>query len=279
MKTAVSFYTFDAGVDYREAMEQSKNAGYDGVELVLTEDGDMNMKSTDAELAEIKRMADDFGLEIPSIGSWNILSNNLVSDDSKIAAYGFEIIKRQLYCAAALGADTVLTIPGHVGSPFAEGIVSYDVAYERSQEAITKLGDIAKELKVNIGIENVWNKFLLSPLEMRRFIDEIGNEFVGAYFDVGNIIYIGYPEQWIRILGERIKKIHFCDCRFDQAGLGMFVDLFEGDVDFHAVMAACNEVGYDDWAVIEFLPNYRRFPYQSIINGRLSLERVLTIGK
>jgi len=132
-------------------------------------------------------------------------------------------------------------------------------------------------LQVNIGIENVWNKFLLSPLEMRRFIDEIGNDYVGAYFDVGNIIYIGYPEQWIRILGNRIKKLHFCDCRFDQAGLGMFVDLFEGDVDFHEVMAACKEIGYDDWAVIEFLPNYKRFPYQSIINGRLSLQRILDI--
>ena len=279
MKTAVSFYTFDMNVDYFEAMDECKKAGYDGVEPVLSEDGSLNMKTTDSELADIKRMADDFGLEIPSVGSWNIWSNNLVSNDPKIAAYGFEIIKRQLYVAAALGADTILAIPGYVGTPFAEGIVSYDVAYDRAQEAITKLGEIAKELKVNIGIENVWNKFLLSPLEVRRFIDEIGNDYVGAYFDVGNIIYIGYPEQWIRILGKRIKKLHFCDCRFDQAGLGMFVDLFEGDVDFDAVMAACDEIGYDDWAVLEFLPNYKRFPYQSIINGRLSLEKVLAINK
>lgn len=279
METAVSFFTFDMSVDYREAMDQCKKAGYDGIEPILSEDGSLNMKTTDSGLAEIKKMADDFGLKIPSVGSWNIWSNNLVSDDPKIAAYGFEIIKRQLYCAAAFGADTVLAIPGYVGTPFAEGVVSYDIAYDRSQEAITKLGEIAKELKVNIGVENVWNKFLLSPLEVRRFIDEIGNDYVGAYFDVGNIIYIGYPEQWIRILGKRIKKLHFCDCRFDQAGLGMFVDLFEGDVDFDAVMAACEDIGYDDWAVIEFLPNYKRFPYQSIINGRLSLEKVLTIGK
>jgi len=279
METAVSFFTFDMSVDYREAMDQCKKAGYDGIEPILSEDGSLNMKTTDSGLAEIKKMADDFGLKIPSVGSWNIWSNNLVSDDPKIAAYGFEIIKRQLYCAAAFGADTILAIPGYVGTPFAEGVVSYDIAYDRSQEAITKLGEIAKELKINIGVENVWNKFLLSPLEVRRFIDEIGNDYVGAYFDVGNIIYIGYPEQWIRILGKRIKKLHFCDCRFDQAGLGMFVDLFEGDVDFDAVMAACEDIGYDDWAVIEFLPNYKRFPYQSIINGRLSLEKVLTIGK
>jgi len=277
MKTAVSFFTFDEGTDLSEAMEQCKNAGYDGVELVLTDTGGLNMGTSDPELEGIKRTANGFGLEIPSIGSWNIWGNNLVSDDHKVAEKGYEIIKKQLYCAAALGADTILVIPGYVGTPFFEGKVSYDVAYERAQAAISKLGEIAKEVKVNIGVENVWNKFLLSPLEMRNFIDEIGNEYVGAYFDVGNIIYIGYPEQWIRILGKRIKKLHFCDYRFEQAGLGAFVDLFEGDVDYFEVMAACKEVGYDDWATVEFLPNYRRFPYQSIINARLSLDRILEI--
>jgi len=277
MKTAVSFFTFDEGTDLSEAMEQCKNAGYDGVELVLTDTGGLNMGTSDPELEGIKRTANGFGLEIPSIGSWNIWGNNLVSDDHKVAEKGYEIIKKQLYCAAALGADTILVIPGYVGTPFFEGKVSYDVAYERAQAAISKLGEIAKEVKVNIGVENVWNKFLLSPLEMRNFIDEIGNEYVGAYFDVGNIIYIGYPEQWIRILGKRIKKLHFCDYRFEQAGLGAFVDLFEGDVDYFEVMAACKEIGYDDWATVEFLPNYRRFPYQSIINARLSLDRILEI--
>ena len=97
---------------------------------------------------------------------------------------------------------------------------------------------------------------------MRRFLDEIGSPFVGAYFDVGNIVYVGYPDQWIEILGGRIKKLHFCDYRADQAGLGAFVDLLAGDVDFFAVMRAIRAVGYDDYATVEFLPNYKAFPYQ-----------------
>ncbi len=100
---------------------------------------------------------------------------------------------------------------------------------------------------------------------------------MGAYFDVGNIIYIGYPDQWIEILGERIKRLHFCDARSDQAGLGMFVDLFEGDVDFVRVMNAAKAIGYDRWATVEFLPNYKMFPYQSIYNARMSLQRLLEI--
>ena len=113
---------------------------------------------------------------------------------------------------------------------------------------------------------------------MKRFLDELDSDYIGAYFDVGNIIYIGYPDQWIEILGKKhLKKLHFCDCRADQAGLGMFVDLFEGDVDFEAVMRAVRSIGYDDWITVEFLPNYKRFPYQSIVNAKLSLNQIMTL--
>ncbi len=277
MKQGVSFYTFDEKVNYREAMEQSKKAGYDGVELVVSETGELNMKTTEKEMRALRTMAEDMGLSVCSVGAWNLWSNNLVSDDKKIAEYAKDIIRQQLLSAAVCGADTILVVPGYVGTPFGPGIVSYEVAYERSQEALRELSEYAAQLKVAIGVENVWNKFLLSPLEMKRFLDEINSDYVGAYFDVGNIIYIGYPDQWMRILGKRIKKLHFCDCRFDQAGLGMFVDLFEGDVDFEAVMHTAKEIGYDDWAIVEFLPNYKRFPYQSIINAKLSMDTIMNI--
>ncbi len=277
MKKGVSFYTFGESVNYREAMDQCKKAGYDGVELVVSETGELNMKTTEKEMAAMKTMAQDMGREICSVGSWNLWTSNLVSDDKKVREYAKGIIRQQLTAASVCGADTILVVPGYVGTPFAQGIVSYDVAYDRAQEALADLADFAKQQKVAIGVENVWNKFLLSPLEMKRFLDEINSEYVGAYFDVGNIIYIGYPDQWIRILDKHIKKLHFCDCRYDQAGLGMFVDLFEGDVDFEAVMHAARDIGYDDWAIVEFLPNYKRFPYQSIINAKLSMDTIMQI--
>jgi len=277
MKQGVSFFTFGETVDLKEAMEQSAKAGYEGVEIVLGETGELNMKTTEKEMADTKKVAEDLGLSICSVGAWSLWSNNLVSDDKKIASYAKDIIKQQLTAAAVYGADTILVVPGYVGTPFGPGVVSYDTAYERAQEAFLELSDFAAHMKVSIGVENVWNKFLLSPLEMKRFVDEIDSDYVGVYFDVGNIIYIGYPDQWIRILGNRIRKLHFCDCRFDQCGLGMFVDLFEGDVDFEAVMGAVRDVGYDDWAIVEFLPNYKRFPYQSIINAKLSMNEIMNI--
>ncbi len=278
MKTGVSFYTFGQDVDIAEACEQSKKAGYHGVELVLSEQGQLNMKTTEAEILRMRRLIEDMGLKVCSIGAWNMWEHNLAGDDQSEVQYAKDIARKQIDMAAAFGADTVLIVPGWVGTNFAPGVVRYDRAYENSQKALSDLVPYASAANVCMGVENVWNKFLLSPLEFRRFLDEINSPYVGAYFDVGNIIYIGYPEQWIEILGAKhIKKLHFCDCRSEQAGLGMFVDLFEGDVDFEAVMTAIRRIGYDDWITVEFLPNYKRFPYQSVINARLSLETILSI--
>jgi len=279
MKTGVSFYTFGQDVDIFEACEQVKKAGYDGVELVLSENGQLNMKTTEKEMLQLRRLINDMGLQVCSIGAWNMWEHNLAGEDKSDVEYAMDIAKKQIDAAAAFGADTVLIVPGWVGTNFAPGIVRYDKAYENSQRALSLLAPYAAAANVSMGIENVWNKFLLSPLEFKRFLDEINSPYVGAYFDVGNIIYIGYPDQWIDILGAKyIKKIHLCDCRSEQAGLGMFVDLFEGDVDFEAVMSALHRIGYDDWLTVEFLPNYRRFPYQSIINARLSLDTILSIS-
>ncbi|WP_066683456.1 sugar phosphate isomerase/epimerase family protein [Christensenella intestinihominis] len=279
MKQGVSFFSFAQDVDVREAAQQIRKAGYSGMEPVVSESGSLNPSMTDREVLEIKGIADEFGLEIPSVGVWSLWDNNLVSDSPEIRAKAKGIVKRQLEIAALLGADTILVVPGYVGCDFAAEPekIRYDVAYERSQEAIAGLAPLAAQLKVTIGIENVWNRFLLSPLETKRFVEEIDSPYVGVYFDVGNIIYIGYPEQWIEILGKHIKKIHFCDYRADQCGIGAFVDLFAGDVDFKAVMAALKSIGYDDYVTLEMLPNYKEYPYVSLYANKPAMDTIITL--
>lgn len=279
MKKSVSFYTFAQDVDFREAMDESKKAGYEGVEFVITEEGgNINMKTPDSQILDLYRYATDNGLEVSSVGAWNAWEFNLVADDPKEAEHAKDVVKKEIDVAQMCNADTILCVPGWVGSPFTQTVISYDVAYDRLVKVLNELEPYARAAGVAVGVENVWNKFLLSPLEVKNLLDGIDSPYIGAYFDVGNIIYIGYGEQWINILGKKhIKKLHFCDCRFDQAGLGMFVDLLEGDVDFRAVMKAIHDIGYDDWAVVEFLPNYKTFPYQSIINAKLSLDTILSL--
>lgn len=278
MKQGISFFSFAQDVDITEAATQCQKAGYAGFEPVVSEKGSLNPTMSDAQVLKIKAVAGDLGLEIPSVGVWSLWDNNLVSDSAAIRDKAEGIVKRQLEIAALLGADTILVVPGYVGCDFAAvpERIRYDVAYERSQAAIARLAPLAEELKVNIGIENVWNRFLLSPLEMKRFIEEIGSSYVGAYFDVGNIIYIGYPDQWIEILGSHIKKIHFCDYRADQCGLGAFVDLFAGDVDFKAVVRSLKEIGYDDYVTLEMLPNYKEYPYVSLYSNKAAMDTIAT---
>jgi hexulose-6-phosphate isomerase len=135
---------------------------------------------------------------------------------------------------------------------------------------------VAERYRVNIGIENVWNKFLLSPLEFRDFIDRIDSPYVGCYYDVANTLLTGYPDQWIRILGsERIKKVHVKDFRTKIGTLEGFVDLLAGDVDFKAVIAALKEIGYDDYLTAEMIPVYHQYSDQIIYNTAASLDRII----
>lgn len=279
MKLGVSFFSFDEAVDLREAFEQVAKAGYTGVELVLGNTGAIRPDTTEPTLLGIRDMARSLGLTIISVGANNVWEHNLAGEDPAQRTLAAENIKRQISFAHTLGADLALVVPGWVATPFSPGQVQYDRAYHNAQTELEALAPFARAAGVSIAIENVWNQFLLSPLEMARFLDEIGSTHVGAYFDIGNIIYIGKPEQWIRILNERIKRLQFCDCRADGCGLNMFVDFFEGDVDFAEVMKAVGEIGYDDWAVVEFFPHYRRFLYQAIINGKLSMDTILSLPR
>ena len=140
--------------------------------------------------------------------------------------------------------------------------------------AIAIKQEIAEKYDIKIGIENVWNKFLLSPLEFRVFIDKIDSPYVGAYFDVGNVLLTGYPEHWIRILGSRIKKVHFKDYRREPGGFGSFVDLLSGDVNYPAVMDAFADVGYNGFCNAEMMPPYKHFPEQNIYNTSATMDRI-----
>ena len=166
-------------------------------------------------------------------------------------AIGVRGLEQALRDAKAYGATSVLFVPAVVNKQ-----VSYQDAYTRSQTEIRKVLPMAKELGVRVAIENVWNHFLMSPLEAARYIDEFESPAIGWHFDVGNVITFGWPEQWIRILGKRIQKLHIKEYsreKRDKTGpySGFEVKFLEGDNDWAAVMKALDEIGYDGWGIAE----------------------------
>ena len=276
LKKSINIWSF-VGKTNREAMKLAKDAGFEGIELALSTEGEITMTSTDEELLSIKAYAEELGIRIPSLSSGLCWTDSLTADDPAERQRAFDMVARQLYCAKMIGAETILVIPGTVSVEFVPewSVVPYDVVYERALEQIKKLAPIAESCGVQIGLENVWNKFLLSPLEMRQFIDAVGSDYVGAYFDTGNVVYSGYPEQWIRILGKRIFKVHFKDYRRNPGGLNAFVDLLAGDVDWKAVRQAFADVGYEGWAAGEMIPQYAQGSDQIIYNTSASMERIM----
>lgn len=276
MKKGINIWSFPQG-SIKESLALAKDAGFEGVELALNATGELSMESSEAEVKEVKKIADDMGLSLYSLSSGLCWDYRLSDDDPALRAKAKDMIKKQLETAKILGADTVLVVPGVVNVEFSspEKKVAYNVVYDRALEGLNELKSYAEGLGVSIGLENVWNKFLLSPMEMRDFIDKIDSPYVGAYLDVGNTLYCGYPEDWVRILGDRIKKIHFKDYRLAAGGLHGFVDLLAGDVDYPEVVKALGEIGYDGWVSAEMIPNYKHHTSAIIYNTSYAMDRIL----
>jgi len=277
MKKGINIWSFPGGMKLADAIVLAKDAGFEGIEPALGLEGELGLDCTERDLLDIRKTAEEAGIELTSLASGLYWDYSLTSSDASVRAKARDIVKKQLESASVLGVDTILVVPGAVGVDFIPGseVVPYDRAYDYALEALSQLASEAEAQRVNIGIENVWNKFLLSPLEMRGFIDAIGSPFVGAYFDVGNVVYSGYPEHWIPILGKRIKKVHFKDYRRDAGGLHGFVDLLAGDVNYEAVVAALEGIGYDGHVIAEMIPGYKQQPKQIVYNTSGAMDAIL----
>jgi L-ribulose-5-phosphate 3-epimerase len=277
MKKGINIWAFPEGTAIKQSIALAKAAGFEGIELALNETGELSLDSKEAELLKYQKWAEDSNIALPSLATGLYWSYSLTSANKHKREKAKDIVKRQLEAGAILGVDTILVVPGAVGVDFVADseVVSYDRAYSIAQEAIRELAEVAASCKVAIGVENVWNKFLLSPLEMKRFLDEINSNDVGAYFDVGNVLITGYPEHWIDILAHRIKKVHFKDYRRDAGGLHGFVDLLAGDVDYPEVINALNRIGYDDFVTAEMLPPYKHHATQLLTNTSGSMDAIL----
>jgi hexulose-6-phosphate isomerase len=240
MKKGIMWGGIGVGKTIMEKFQAAKAAGFDGVEPM-----------SHLNRTEVLAARDATGLAIPSVCGelhWKYL---LSDPDPKIREMGVEALKVTLEDASVYGADAILLVPGKVTDT-----VSYDECWNRCIVEIKKVIPLAEKLKVKIALENVWNNFLLSPMEAASYVDQFKSPYVGFYFDCGNIMAYGWPEQWIKILGNRLAKVHIKDYSRKIAdkqgkGAGFGVKLLEGDVNWQAVMKALDDIGYHGWTTIE----------------------------
>jgi L-ribulose-5-phosphate 3-epimerase len=276
MKIGINHWAF-GDKNLAVSLKLAKEAGFQSIELNFAETGEISAKSTKADMQKIKQQAAKAGIEISSMSSGLFWRYSFTSGKKDEREQAKKNALKMLELASFMEAKTILVVPGHVWSFAPEaGIIPYDIAYDRSLKAMTELAPLAEKYQVHVGIEHVWNKFLLSPLEFRDFIDKVGSKYLGAYFDVGNVVLYGFPEQWIRILGSRIKAVHFKDFKSDVATIQGFCPLLYGDVNWSEVMHAFRDIKYNGYVTAELFPP-KQLPEQMIFDTAAAMKRIVSI--
>lgn len=253
-KIGINRWTMPGNWDIKTCLRIAKESGFDSIEFNMDFEGALSPATSDADAHAIRREADAVGVELSSLSTGVYWQKPFTHPDPKVRAESLELCRQQLRLAQAMGVDAILVVPGVVTPD-----TPYDLAYERAQAALQQLAPEAERRKVAIAIENVWNRFLLSPLEMRQLVDSVGSASVGVYFDAGNILAYGYPQHWISILGGRIKRVHVKDFRGDIGNIQGFANPLQGDVPWLAVRAALEAIGYTGYITAE-VSGYRVFP-------------------
>jgi hexulose-6-phosphate isomerase len=237
---AIMYATIGVKGTVMEKFQAVKAAGFEGIEPMS--------HMTQSEVLEAFAAT---GLKPASCCCSTHWEKPLSDADPAVRKAGLDGLLQALRDAKAYGASSVLLVPAVVNKK-----TSPDDAWKRSQAEIRKAIPVAQGLGVKIAIENVWNQFILTPLEAARYVDELESPSVGWHFDVGNSVTYGFPEQWVRILNRRIVKLHikeYSRAKRDKQGpsAGFNVPFLQGDDDWPAVMAAIDEVGYTGWGIAE----------------------------
>jgi L-ribulose-5-phosphate 3-epimerase len=235
LKKAVLITMLPKDLSFLDRFKLAVDVGFEGIECQTV---------TDPKIAdEIKEAADKAKLRIHSVMNMDHWRYPLSSADPAVVATSMKGMETSLRNAKLWGADAVLLVPAVVDPK-----TTYMQAWERSQKKIQELIPLAKELGVVIAVEEVWNKFLLSAPDMVKFVDEFKSPWVRAYFDVGNVVMYGFPQEWIRTLGSRIVKFHLKDFKYDTR---QWVPLTEGSIDWPEVRRAIGEINYSGFLTVE----------------------------
>ena len=235
LKKGLGFGMIKEDLSLTDKFKLVKDLGFDGVELNVP---------LDINMSDVLSAKEKSGIELPSVVNKDHWSKPLSDPDPKIRQECIESVAKSLEEVKQQGGDTVLVVPGVVNEN-----VTYEQAYHNSQDSIRQLIPYAEKTGMQIGLENVWNNFILSPIEAKRFVDEINHPLIGWYFDIGNVMRYGWPEHWIKTLNSRIMKLHIKEYSRDlmnTKGLweGFNVDLLKGDIDWPTVMKTVTEVNH-----------------------------------
>jgi len=266
---------FPPGTSYPDCMRQVRNAGFEAIELSLGR-AELTMDCSADAAHRLADLAASLKLEIASLWALTPSSPSLASPDAGIRQQAGARVRKAIELAPALHCGAILTTPAVLGRGARMECTS-DEAWQRATEAFREFLPMAARQHVLLTPENVWSKFLVSPRDMRAFVDQFAGQSIGVHFDVGNVMQYGYPQDWILALGSRIRRVHFKDYKLAARGSqGGFVPLGEGDVQWDAVMSALRHVGYTGFVSAETALD--RSDADSLLKISRAMDRILAMA-
>lgn len=282
MKKSINLWAFPYPDQWtlRECLQLAKDAGFDGVEINFNLEGEFSSQSTDQEIRDIKKLADDVGIQFSGVCSFLFWPYAMTHNDPQRRNKGIELAGQMVNAAQLLGTENLLVVPGAVYAPWMQDFepVPNDVCDRRAREAVRKLIPAAEKAGVSINIENIFaNGFLFSPQEMVEFVDSFDNPHVQIHFDTGNIMHYQFPEHWVPILGKRIKNIHFkeWDKRTQEFNLHTFRTLLDGTTNWPAVIEELDKVNYVGYLTFEYFHPFSHYPEALIYQTSDALDWML----
>ncbi len=267
---------FPGGTPYAECFKQARQAGFDAVEVRMEDRGEITPQSDPAAMTRIADAAAAHRVSIACLWVLTPAAPSLVSPDPRIRAIALGRLRKGIEIAPALGCTALLAAPGVLG----RGAImeaTHDQAWEFASQAYRTVIPLAERARVAIAPENVWSKFLVSPRDMRAFVDQFQSPWVRVHFDTGNVMQYGYPEDWILTLGSRIHRVHLKDYKLSAGGVqGRFAPLLEGDVQWKSVMQALKAIGYRGFLSAELGPDPN--DKDVLLKASRAVDRILELG-
>lgn len=288
MKIGINSWTLPSHLSIEETFKEAKEAGFETIELNMAEETKhetivselgledaphLTLETDEAGLLEIKALSEKYQLPISSIATALHWKYPLNSPEPTIREQGKEVARRMIDACSILGGDTILVVPGVVTAE-----ADYENCYQYAQAGLKELAPYAESKGIVIGVENVWNNFLYSPLEMRQFIDGINHPFVKVYFDAGNVLQFGFPDQWVNILGKRIAKVHVKDFNKNVGNISGFTNLLAGSLDWPRLVHSLRDIGYEGPITAELSP-YTHAPLQLAKDTAKAIEVIINLAK
>ena len=282
MKKSINLWAFPypARMDLRQCFELAKRAGFDGIEVNFDLDNDLSPKASDADLRAIGKMARDVGIAISGMCTFLYWPYPFTADDPKVRARALELASNMIRACHLIGTDNLLVVPGAVFIPWMKEVKEIPLAVcdRRAREAVGKLVPQAERLGVHLNIENIFvSGYLMTAAEMNDFVDGVGSDHVHVHFDTGNVMFFQFPQDYIPVLGKRIRNVHLKEYtkRSTDYTIEGFRPLLDGTTDWPAVMAAFDKINYRGYLTFEYFHPFAHYPEALIYHTSDALDRLL----